>query len=259
MQDDVRGTTKTVRQLTVLDRGQGEGLLLAHHSVVGVGPATHDSVVVPARDVGYFAARAVTFAVVATGAVPLALLFHLVPEDAKVLAAVEEGIAEFLAASELTHLPWSKPLESVTALPVTAVGLAMVGWWEATRFKLGRAERGDDLYLIGHPLRAPQHRYARADTIMPSTRHILDLLPHAHDLVPVGVEGVFAAAQSLAQTAGLTFFPQEHLPPWMAHRLPCPAGAIIAALPQGQGGRAYAIPVPVMHLGRLAGGDQAGS
>ncbi|MCL6563057.1 MAG: hypothetical protein K6U87_08625 [Firmicutes bacterium] len=253
MESQIVTAVEIARELTVIRFNHHHGLVMAHHSAVGVGPSEGDASPATAREVGYFATRVVVMHVLATGATPVVMVNNLASADPVLREGLERGSREFLAESGLLDLPFSYAHEVLGALPITAMGLTLVGEWEEERFKLGKAQEGDDLFLIGHPLRAPEHRFARNDTIMPSVRHLLSVLPHAHDLIPVGSAGVFRAAEALAETAGLRFRAKEHLPGWLGQPTASLASAFLAALPAGQSQRAYAVPVPVTHVGRLEG------
>lgn len=200
--------TRQVRDLTLVELGEGFSLVVAVDSDGGIGALAHDVVKVPGYLVGRFALRVPLLELLCCGAAPLAAFDMLtVSMDAygeEILRGLRDTIRE---AGLPPDFPLSGSTEENVATSMTGVGTAALGIVREEDFRPGTSSPGDVLLCVGFPKSAPEDEISLEDPEIVRFSDVRMLLgtEGVHDLLPVGSRGIAHEAAELARAAGLQF------------------------------------------------------
>jgi hypothetical protein len=179
--------------------------VLACDSNAGIGQRSNDSLKKSPDEVGYSSAKVPLMEVLATGARPFVLTNAMGgPRDeygrqllAGIDAAIREVDAEIaLSGSDETNVPTHQ----------TSVGVTVVGRAPLTELRLGRAQPGDTVLVVGLPKDGLLVPYREGDSDIANLHDLQATarLSCVHELLPVGSRGVGHEARELAVGAGTT-------------------------------------------------------
>ncbi|GAB2486987.1 transcriptional regulator [Jatrophihabitans fulvus] len=171
----------------------------------GIGDLPDDRLHQPPRDTGFAAAKVPLMEVMAAGARPVVLIDTLGMDRTSASGrAVLLGIADCVALSG--HRPVvTGSDETNIATTQTSVGVSVVGVAADDELRLGDAQPGDTVYVVGTPKDGLTVPYAESDPDVVTPREVAALLSLAdvHEILPVGSRGVAREAADLAALAGL--------------------------------------------------------
>lgn len=224
------------RDLLYIGLGANEVLVIAADSAGGLGPKPADTVAVPAEIVGRFAARVPLLEIVAAGAVPLVVVDTLAVERHPTGEAILAGVLEEAAIAGVAAEAVTGSTEDNVATLATGVGVTVLGRARIDDLRVGRAQPGDDVVLLGRPMSAPTDAFGPdhpAVLSVPALAAALEL-PDVREALPIGSSGVDAELRELARGAGASV---ELLPGWPVapQQSAGPSTAALVAVAPSQG------------------------
>ena len=195
------------RDLTLVRLAGTFYLVIACDSDGGIGPKPNDTVPAPPELLGRFAARVPLMEMVASGARPLVLVdtlsVEMEPTGRQIIKGVrfEANLAGMVGENVVTGSTEDNVPTTATGVGVTVIGIA-----DELQLRQGTSKPGDAIVCVGIPKSAPH------DTVTPDDPEIADiptaisisLMPHVHDILPVGSKGILYEASQMAKSARLT-------------------------------------------------------
>lgn len=193
-----------VRDLLVLPVGRDKVAVIACDSLGGIGPKERDVVQVPAYIVGRFTSRVALMEVLASGAVPAALVSTLCAEPDPTGIEVNRGIEDELAEAGLAgKVALTGSSEKNVSTEQTGLGITVIGFAAPSDLRFGRSSRNDDVVCIGAPKVGREVCLDDPEIVDTQILRLLLALPGVHEVVPAGSRGVAHEARELATSAGL--------------------------------------------------------
>lgn len=229
----------------------GLQLMLACDVAGGVGPKPMDAVAAPAEIVGRFTARVALLELLCTGARPVALVNGLAVEPEPTGMGILAGIRAELAAAGYPDLPITGSLEKNMPTVSTSVTVTAVGIAEPGALRIGQAQQGDLLLVIGQPKVGAE--VALGDPAIADLPAALALLGHpgVHGLIPAGSGGIRPECLVLAEESGCVAELASPGAPVLTHSAG-PATCLVAAVaPSCAAEIATLVRQPVWPVGRL--------
>jgi hypothetical protein len=223
----------TQRDLRIFQFTPSDVMVIGCDSSGAIGPKPLDRLKVDGYIVGKFAARVALMEVISTGAQPLCVVDNLSvelnPTGLEILRGVRE---EAVQAGLDPKLAVTGSAEKNFPSDQTGVGVTVIGICGKDKLRIGTAQTGDSLVVVGSP--------AVGAEVLPgeqkgSNTNILDLqkllgLEFVHEVIPVGSEGIQREIKVLTESLGLKFEANKSC----AVRLDKSAGpatALLASLP----------------------------
>ncbi|XHH10501.1 MAG: AIR synthase related protein [Candidatus Bathyarchaeia archaeon] len=223
----------TKRDLRIFQFTPTDVMVIGCDSSGAIGPKPLDRLKVDGYIVGKFAARVALMEVISTGAQPLCVVDNLTvelnPTGLDILRGVQQ---EAVQAGLDPKLAVTGSAEKNFPSDQTGVGVTVIGVCDRSQLRIGTAEAGDALVVVGLP--------AVGAEVLPgeekgSNATILDLqklleLEFVHEVIPVGSEGIQREIKVLTESTGLKF---EANPTCMVSldKSAGPATALLASLP----------------------------
>jgi len=174
----------------------------------GIGPKRLDKVKVDGRTVGRFMARVALMEALSVGAYPICIVNTLAVEPEPTGIQIIKGIR---AEVRHAHLDRRTIITGSTEknIPVnqTGVGVTVVGIVTPRSLRVGRSKPGDAVVAIGVPSVRDEVILCEKERRIADTRDVVRLLdlPLAHDIIPVGSQGILHEAQTIAEDSDLRF------------------------------------------------------
>jgi len=243
------------RDLTLLDLGGDQYLVVACDSDGGIGNKPQDTVRVSEELAGTFAVRVPLFEVIACGAEPFLVVDCLSVEmegtGERIIAAIKAYSAR---AGIVADEQFTGSTEDNVPTVQTGIGVTVLGLADKVRFFPGTSERGDAVLCAGVPKSAPRHRLTLEDPEMLSVEDLMALRAslRVRDVLPVGSKGVLREATELARSASLRFVPADGHgldPEQSAGPSTC---VLLSVSPEGLGEVSDLVSAPVHRVGMLA-------
>jgi len=243
------------RDLTLLDLGGDQILVVACDSDGGIGNKPQDVVQASEELAGTFAVRVPLFEVIACGAEPFLVVDCLSVEmdgaGEKILSAIKAYSAR---AGILDNEQFTGSTEDNVPTVQTGIGVTVLGLADKPRFFPGTSESGDTVLCAGVPKSGPRHRLTLEDSELLSIEDLIALRgsPHVRDVLPVGSKGVMREAHELAWSASLAFSPDDALgvdPEQSAGPSTC---VLLSVSPEGAEGVQDLVSAPIHRLGTLS-------
>jgi len=193
-----------VRDLTLVDLGQ-QTLVIACDSAGAVGPKPADRLQVTGELLGKMIAAVPIMEVMASGALPVAVIDTLSVEMYPTGEDIVNGIKKSIEEAGLSLSLINGSTEENFPTSETGMGVTVVGVADRDELRIGSSVSGDVVYLVGEPLVGEEvldnpHLAAGIKTL----HYLLDVA-EIHEILPVGSKGVDYELKLLATTAGLSF------------------------------------------------------
>ncbi len=193
-----------MRDLTLVDLGQ-QTLIIGCDSTGAVGPKSGDQLQVSGELLGRMIAVVPIMEVMASGALPVAIIdtlsVEMHPTGENILNGIKKSIEE--AGLPLSLINGSTEENFPTSQ--TGMGVTVVGVAERNDLRIGSSVDGDIVYLVGKPLvGAEVLDKPRLVAGIKTLRYLLEVT-EIHEILPVGSKGVDYELKLLAITAGLSF------------------------------------------------------
>ena len=250
------------RDLTLVRLAGTFYLVIACDSDGGIGPKPNDTVTAPPELLGRFAARVPLIEMVASGARPLVLVdtlsVEMEPTGRQIIEGVrfEANLAGLIGENVVTGSTEDNVPTTATGIGVTVIGIA-----DEPQLRQGTSKPGDVIACVGIPKSAPHDTVAIDDPEIADipTAILISLMPHVHDILPVGSKGILYEAYQMAKSARLTLevCPECNL---AISKSAGPSTCILASLPKTSLSEFTAtISKPVSIVGYLAYPGQQGS
>jgi selenophosphate synthetase-related protein len=202
----------SIRDLTLLDIGEGRVVIIACDSVGSIGPKPHDAYSASAELTAHCALRVPLLELIAAGGQPEvivdALSVEMDPTGATMIAEIRRLAATIgLGADRITG-----STEDNVPAQATGIGITVIGSAQRDRLRAGGARSGDTVLVLGAPTSAPTDAITMDDKRMVSiaTLSAVVALDGVHDALPVGSHGIGWELEQLAASAGLAFQTENH-------------------------------------------------
>ncbi|HWM33395.1 MAG TPA: AIR synthase related protein [Pseudolysinimonas sp.] len=219
-----------IRDLTLLDLGDGRTLVVACDSVGSIGDKPGDSYPASPATVAHFAVRVPLLEVLCAGATPELVVDALSVELEPTGSAMIDEIRRVVAALGLGPERVTGSTEDNVPTTATGVGVTVIATASTDHLRPGRARAGDLVLCLGTPVSAPEDVVEIGDRRMVALETVAAVAAHpdAHELLPVGSRGIGHELGELAGTAGLaaTTLPHDLDPA----RTAGPSSCVLAAI-----------------------------
>ncbi|MEX0975446.1 MAG: alpha-ribazole kinase [Bacillota bacterium] len=193
-----------VRDLLVLPVARDKVAVIGCDSSGGIGPKERDVVKVPAYIVGRFTSRVALMEVLASGAIPAALVSTLCAEPDPTGIEVKRGIADELVEAGLAgEIALTGSSEKNVSTEQTGLGITVIGFAAPSDLRFGMSLRDDDVVCIGVPKVGREVYLDDPEIVDTQTLRLLLALPGVHEVAPAGSRGIAHEARELATSAGL--------------------------------------------------------
>lgn len=198
-----------VRDLTLVDIGQGKTMVIACDSCGGAGLKDGDTLRVSPVITGKYTARVVLLEILCTGAEVVCLANAVCNEMEPTGKGIIQGIEEELALAGIGQVVLTGSTEENFPTVATGLGITAVGLAESSRLKVNACRDGAVVLALGKPRVGREVLEARLVDYETVTG--LAGLKSVYELVPVGSQGILAEARQLAEHNGLTFIPAKKI------------------------------------------------
>lgn len=191
------------RDLAYLRVGTDDVLVVACDSDGGLGPKPHDTVPVPAVELGRFATRVPLLEVVAAGATPVLVVDTLSVERDPTGEAILGGVLVEAASVGLGADAVTGSTEDNVATVATGVGVTVLGRATLGALRVGSARAPFVVMLLGRPQSAPEQLFGPDDPDVLSVPQLVAALEVAGvmEALPIGSSGVRHEFGELARGA----------------------------------------------------------
>ncbi len=186
------------RDITLIDRGNS-CLVIGCDSCGGVGEKPLDLVKASPEIVGYYTTRVALMEVFSVGATPLSVVNTLSVEMEPTGRRILGGIRQLLQEADLSLDILNGSTEENFEMQQTAMGITVMGEVSRNHLKIGTAQGGDLIMLLGLPKVGSEIKQPYDDEIG-SLANFMKLVQHPQvgDIIPVGSKGIYYEAQLLA-------------------------------------------------------------
>lgn len=202
----------SIRDLTLLELGDGRVLVIACDSVGSIGPKPHDSFAATAALTAHCAVRVPLLEIIAVGATPELIIDALSVELDPTGRDMIEEIRAVAASIGLGPDRVTGSTEDNVPTVATGIGVTIIATAERSALRAGSSRAGDCVLCLGAPTSAPADTITIGDSRMialDTLARVLDV-DGVHDALPVGSRGVGYEVSQLAGTAQLDFVPSAH-------------------------------------------------
>lgn len=193
-------SVKKVRDLTLVDLGQGRTMVIACDSCGGVGMKAHDVLQVSPFITGKYTARVALLEVMCTGAEVICLTSTICNEMDVTGKDMIEGIKEELKEAGISNVVLTGSTEENFATVVTGLGITAVGIIENKQLKVNNIKKQALLVALGQPKVGREVLESR-----PQDRIHYNLIKRllkeneVYEIIPVGSGGIRYEMQELAR------------------------------------------------------------
>jgi hypothetical protein len=199
---------KTARDVRLFAFGRGQILVVSCDSAGGIGPKPLDNLRVDGYTVGRFTARVALMEALSVGAEPFCLANTLTVEPEPTGIQIVKGIRDELRYGQLdSRIVMAQSTEKNISIRQTGVGVTVIGIVARPSIRIGQCRRGDVMVAIGMPHVGREVMLGEKHRRIADTRDIRILLKHrfAHEIIPVGSQGILHEAQTVAHDSNLRF------------------------------------------------------
>lgn len=191
---------KKVRDLTLVDLGQGRTMVIACDSCGGVGMKAHDVLQVSPFITGKYTARVALLEVMCTGAEVICLTSTICNEMDATGKDMIEGIKEELKEAGISNVVLTGSTEENFATVVTGLGITAVGIIENKQLKVNNIKKQALLVALGQPKVGREVLESRSqDRINYNLIKRLLKETEVYEIIPVGSRGIRYEMQELAR------------------------------------------------------------
>lgn len=203
---------RRIRDLTLLDLGDGRTLVVACDSVGSIGDKPGDSHRASPATVAHFAVRVPLLEVLCAGATPELVVDALSVEREPTGSAMIDEVRRVAAGLGLGAERVTGSTEDNVPTTATGVGVTVIGTAASGALRPGRARAGDLVLCLGTPVSAPADVVEIGDRRMVALETVaaVTALDGVRELLPVGSRGVGHELAELAGTAGLVVSALSH-------------------------------------------------
>ncbi len=182
----------------------GMTLSLTCISSGGVGPKPMDEVKVDGFTLGRLITRAALMEILSTGSWPIYVSASICVEMEPIGAEIVRGIRSEMMKIYLDPLILSIDTEENFHTIQTGVGVNVIGFSYERNLKIGTAQVGDIIVMLGRPCVGYEVVKADLNGEIPSLKELLKLLdlPFIHEVIPVDSDGALSKAYILAKYIG---------------------------------------------------------
>jgi len=198
----------TARDVRLFRLDRRRIVVVSCDSAGGIGPKRLDKVKVDAYTVGRFTARVALMEALSVGASPICIVNTLAVEPEPTGARIIEGIrAEVRRARLDRRIVITGSTEKNVPVSQTGVGVTVVGIVTPRSLKVGQSKPGDVVVAIGLPHVRDKVILGEKERRIADTEDVLSLLDlnFIHDIIPVGSQGIFHEAKTIAKDSDLRF------------------------------------------------------
>ncbi|HWR44724.1 AIR synthase related protein [Sporomusa sp.] len=191
---------KKVRDLTLVDLGQGKTMVIACDSCGSVGLKEGDVLKVPPFITGKYTARVAILEVLCTGAEVICLTNTICNEMDPTGKAIIQGIEEELKAAGIGEVVLTGSTEENFSTVATGLGITTVGLVVTKDLKVNNIKGDALLVAIGQPKVGQEVLASKREDIVDYSM-IKQLLQaeEVYEIIPVGSKGILYEMQELAR------------------------------------------------------------
>jgi selenophosphate synthetase-related protein len=225
-------TARDVR-LFRLDR---EIIVVSCDSCGAIGPKPLDRVRVSGYTVGRFTARVALMEALSVGAQPICLANTLTVEPKPTGAKIIKGIRDEVRHAKLdSRIVMTYSTEKNISVRQTGLGVTVVATAASKSLKVGRCKSGDMMVTVGAPYVGNEVLPAERNRMIADTGDVRSLLDSnlVNEIIPVGSQGIFHEALTIAEDSRLNFTVRSH-PDIDVRKSAGPATAILCACPSSR-------------------------
>ncbi len=204
--------TEKVRDVTLIPLVGDVKLVIACDSNASIGEKKNDYYKNAYEEVAVSAMKVPLMEVLATGAVPVVVVDNLCMEMEGAGKRIISIMRHQLEEAGLSNVQLTGSTEDNMPTTQSGFGVTAIGLLKMRDCRIGSTRSGDCVVCVGVPRSGIKNeRYSEydRDTAKISTVRRLAALPYVHEILPVGSKGVRYEAGQLAETAGLSFTPEE--------------------------------------------------
>ncbi len=210
----MRGTSskpnvvKTARDVRLFRIDRQRIVVVSCDSAGGIGPKRLDKIKVDGRMVGRFTARVALMEALSVGAYPICIVNTLAVEPEPTGIQIIKGIRVEVRCARLDRrIVITGSTEKNVLVSQTGVGVTVVGIVTLKSLRVGWSKPGDAVVAIGLPAVRDEVILGEKERRIADTRDVVRLLdlPFAHDIIPVGSQGILHETQTIAKDSGLRF------------------------------------------------------
>lgn len=191
---------RKVRDVTLVDLGQGKTMVIACDSCGSVGLKERDVLKVPPFITGKYTTRVALLEVLCTGAEVICLTNTICNEMNPTGQEIIQGIEEELREAGIGKVVLTGSTEENFPTVATGLGITAVGLVETEKLKINNIKSDALLVVFGHPKVGQEVLKSSRDDIVGYSL-IKQLLkePEVYEIIPVGSKGILYEMQELAR------------------------------------------------------------
>lgn len=191
---------KKVRDLTLVDLGQGKTLVIACDSCGGIGMKAGDVLKVPPFIISKYTTRVAVLEVLCTGAEVVCLTNTICNEMNPTGKEIIQGIEEELKEAGIGKVVLTGSTEENFSTMATGLGITAVGLIATQELKVNNVKGEALLVVIGQPKVGQEVLDSkREDVVDYSLIKQLLQAEEVYEIIPVGSKGILHEMQVLAQ------------------------------------------------------------
>jgi len=196
---------RKVRDVTLVDLGQGKTMVIACDSCGSVGLKERDVLKVPPFITGKYTTRVALLEVLCTGAEVICLTNTICNEMNPTGQEIIQGIEEELREAGIGKVVLTGSTEENFPTVATGLGITAVGLVETEKLKINNIKSDALLVVFGQPKVGQEVLKSSRDDIVGYSL-IKQLLkePEVYEIIPVGSKGILYEMQELARNNQLT-------------------------------------------------------
>lgn len=192
----------------MLRLGRRDVLVISCDSIGAIGSKHLDRVKCSPFVVGQFAARVALMEVLAVGGTPICIACPLAVEPSPTGKRIIMGVRTEMRIAGLTNrVRILDSTEKNFEVDQTGIGITVVGRVDIGSLRVGRCQRGDQLFAVGLPCVGTEVLSKRNQRLIANTQDLRKLLEldAIHEVIPVGSRGILHEARVIARDSKLSF------------------------------------------------------
>ncbi len=188
------------RDLSILEIGNGNSLVIACDSCGGIGLKKYDVLKCEPFYVGAFTSRVALMEVLASGASIVSVVNNICCEMNDTGKEIIRGIKHELSMINADQTFLTGSTEENFKTDMTALGVTVVGIAKSSELRFHKAQSGDYITLIGSP-KVGHEINLTYDSDLATYNDIKSLLTEKYvlEIVPVGSKGIFYECSEIAK------------------------------------------------------------
>jgi hypothetical protein len=200
------GPVNTNRDPVLLRINKEQLLAVSCDAAGGIGSKPQDVVRAHPRIVGRMTTRVALMELLAIGADPVILVGTLCVEPKPTARQVIKGMLDEVRYAGLSNMRFLCSTEKNIVVGQTGIGVTGIGLVSPSKLKIGRCKPGDVIVAIGEPHVGKEVLAGEKNRKLADTRDVCQIRkkPFVHEIIPVGSQGIFYEARTLAKDSKLT-------------------------------------------------------